>query len=73
MVQQGSQLGLINESLDQILFLQQMGQNFFDRNQLFKTLGAGQLGTIQLGHTAQSDLVQKLILAELFGLKYWHR
>ena len=57
MLKQCRQFGLIDKSLDQVALIRQVRQYFLDGNQFFKPVLTGNLGAIQLCHTADSNFL----------------
>ncbi len=72
MLKMGRKLGLINKGLYQVALIGEVRQYLFYGDQFFKAMSAGDLGTIQFGHTAHSNFLQQLIFTEFFLLEIFH-
>ena len=72
MLEQRCQFGFIDKGLNQIAFIGEMRQYFFNRHQFFETMITGNFGAIQFSHAAGSDFLQQLIFTELYGFEVFH-
>ena len=65
--QQAGDLGLVDQHLDEVVVLGEVGEHALDRDQVGVTAGVEGLGPVDLGHPAERDAVEQVVPAELLG------
>ncbi len=63
------QLGLIDEHLDEVLVVRQMGKDLLDGDRLLESFDAAHPRLPDLGHAARGDLLDHHVLAELHAVR----
>jgi hypothetical protein len=72
-VEEGGELGLVDEGGDEFLLLREMGEDLLDGDELLESLDPDDFRPVQVGHAAGGLFFQKEVLPESDRLVWWHR